>query len=106
MVARFWSAHTTPAHAPAYAEHLKNHVLPTVNTVDGYTGTMLLEREVSDGVELVVITFWHSLEALRGVAGADLEHAVVAEEAVSLLTEFDRRVRHDEVMLKDEAGAH
>jgi heme-degrading monooxygenase HmoA len=63
---------------------------------------MLLEREVSDAVEVIVLTFWHSLDSIRGFAGADLEGAVVAEEAAALLTEFDRRVRHYEVAVEDE----
>jgi heme-degrading monooxygenase HmoA len=40
---------------------------------------MLFEREISDGVETVVITLWRSLESIRGFAVADLEQAVVAE---------------------------
>ena len=103
MIARFWSAHTTPAQASAYADHLRTHVLPAVRKVEGYAGAMLLQRGASDAVEIVVITWWRSLDAIRGFAGADLEGAVVAEEAASLLTQFDRRVRHYELVLKDDA---
>jgi len=105
VIARFWSAQTTPAQAPAYAEHLRTHVLPSVRKVDGYRGAMLLERSASDAVEILVITWWRSLEAIRGFAGSDLEHAVVADEAASLLTQFDRRVRHYQVVVEDEPGA-
>jgi heme-degrading monooxygenase HmoA len=63
---------------------------------------MLLERAVADAVEVVVITFWQSLDAIRGFAGHDLAGAVVAEEAAALLTQFDRRVRHYEVAVKDD----
>lgn len=102
MIARFWSAQTTHARAPAYAEHLRNQVLPAVRKVDGYAGGMLLEREVPDGIETIVITFWQSLDSIRGFAGADLEEAVVADEAASLLTQFDQRVRHYELTVKDD----
>lgn len=102
MIARFWSARATHAQAPAYADHLRTQVLPAVREVDGYAGAMLLEREISDEVEIVVITFWRSLDAIHGFAGADLEGAVVADEAVPLLTQFDRQVRHYEVTVKDE----
>ncbi len=104
MIARLWSAHTTPAQAPAYVDHLRTHVLPAVRQVDGYAGAMLLERAVSDAVEIIVVTWWRSLDAIRGFAGADLEEAVVAEEAASLLTQFDRRVRHYELVVKDDAS--
>jgi len=102
VIARFWSAQTTRAHAPAYAEHLRTEVLPTVQGVDGYAGAMLLEREVADGVEIVVVTWWRSLDAIRGFAGADLEEAVVADEAAALLTAFDPRVRHYNLVVNDD----
>lgn len=103
MIARAWSAQTTPAQAPAYAEHLRTQVLPALRKVDGYGGAMLLERATHDAVEIMVLTFWRSRDAVQGFAGADLEGAVVAEEAASLLTRFDRRVRHYEVAVQDEA---
>jgi heme-degrading monooxygenase HmoA len=102
MIARVWSAQTTAAQAPAYVEHLRTQVLPALRKVDGYGGAMLLERAADDAVEIVVLTFWRSLDAIRGFAGADLEGAVVAEEAAALLTRFDRCVRHYEVAVEDE----
>jgi heme-degrading monooxygenase HmoA len=102
MIARVWSARTTAAQAPAYVEHLRTQVLPALRRVDGYSGAMLLERAAAEAVEILVLTFWRSLDALRGFAGSDLEGAVVAEEAAALLTEFDRRVRHYEVAVQDD----
>jgi heme-degrading monooxygenase HmoA len=100
VIARFWSAQTTPVQAPAYIEHLKTKVLPILQKVDGYEGAMLLQREEADGVEIIVITQWISLEAIRGFAGDDLEEAVVADEAAALLIRFDRRVRHYDLVIK------
>jgi heme-degrading monooxygenase HmoA len=102
VIARLWSAHATRAHAPAYIEHLTTRVLPAVSSLEGYAGAMLLERECSNAVEIIVITLWRSLESIRGFAGADLEQAVVADEAAALLTQFDRRVRHYDVAIKDD----
>lgn len=101
MIARVWSAQTTPAQSPAYLQHLKAHVLPAIRAVDGFSGAMLLERAESAAMEIIVITFWRSLESIRGFAGPDLENAVVADEAAALLTQFDRRVRHYEVVLSE-----
>jgi heme-degrading monooxygenase HmoA len=102
MIARVWSARTTRAQAPTYVEHLQSQVLPAIRRVDGYGGAMLLERPVPDGVEIIVLTFWRSLKAIRGFAGTDLEGAVVAPEAAALLTQFDKRVRHYEVAVQDD----
>jgi heme-degrading monooxygenase HmoA len=106
MIARIWSAETTPAQAPAYADHLRSQVLPAVGKVDGYAGAMLLKRAGTDGVEIIVITFWQSLDSIRGFAGTDIEEALVAEEAAAFLTQFDRRVRHFEVVVTDPAKSN
>jgi heme-degrading monooxygenase HmoA len=102
MIARVWSAQTTGAQAPAYVEHLRTQVLPAVRRVDGYRGAMLLQRAAHEAVDIIVVSFWRSLDSVRGFAGADLEGAVVAEEAAALLTQFDRRVRHYEVAVQDD----
>jgi heme-degrading monooxygenase HmoA len=102
MIARLWTAQTTPAQAPAYAEHLRTQVLPAVRAMDGYGGAMLLERALPGAVEILVLTFWRSVDSIQGFAGADVEGAVVAKEAAALLTQFDQRVRHYEVAMKDD----
>jgi len=105
VIARFWSARATPAGARAYADHLRTRVLPAVSKVDGYAGAVLLARDVSAAVEILVITWWQSLDAIRRFAGPDPEDAVVADDAAALLTTFDRRVRHYELVVTDEAGS-
>src|SRR5262249_31233658 len=99
---RIWSARTTPENVPAYSTHLKSHVLPRLREVDGYAGATLLERKDKENVEVMVITYWRSMDAIRGFASANLEKAVVAQEAAALLTDFDERVRHYEVAMRDE----
>jgi heme-degrading monooxygenase HmoA len=104
VIARVWSARTTTARAPAYADHLRAHVLPALRGLEGYAGAQLLERDASGATEIIVITYWRSLDAVRSFAGADMEQAVVAEEAAALLTDFDRRVRHYEAEIFDETS--
>jgi heme-degrading monooxygenase HmoA len=101
MIARIWSAEATQSNAPAYAAHLKARVLPDLSKVEGYLGAMLLERPVADAMEIIVITYWRSAESVRGFAGDDSGRAVVADEAASLLTRFDRHVSHYEVLMTD-----
>src|SRR3954447_26531543 len=101
MIARLWSAQSTVAQAPAYVEHLRTYVMPKLKAVAGYEGATLLERPGGDGMEIIVMTFWQSIDAIRSFAGDDVETAVVAQEAAALLTDFDRRVRHYEVAVRD-----
>jgi len=102
MIARLWSARTTPDQASAYAAHLRDRVLPELRSIPGYAGSKLLERTVSNVVEITVITFWQSLDSIKAFAGDDIERAVVADEAAAVLTDFDRHVRHCEVVMTDE----
>jgi heme-degrading monooxygenase HmoA len=103
MIARLWTAKTSRANAPAYAAHLKNHVLVALGTVDGYTGAKLLERETDAEVEILVITFWQSLESIKGFAGEDFEEAVVSDQVAPLLSHYDHRVTHYKVIVEDKA---
>jgi hypothetical protein len=43
------------------------------------------------------VTFFDTLDAVRGFAGDDYETAVVAEEARRVLVRFDDRVLHYDV---------
>jgi heme-degrading monooxygenase HmoA len=98
-VIRIWSARTTKASASKYAAHLRSHVLPDLEALDGFERILLLERELEDEVEIVVETFWRSLDDIRAFAGDDVDRAVIADEATSLLTQYDRRVRHYSIEL-------
>jgi heme-degrading monooxygenase HmoA len=98
MIARVWSARTTRVEAPKYAAHLRERVVPEIEQIDGYEGVVLLQREDGDRVEITVITYWRSLDAIRAFAGRDVDRAVVGEEAAAMLTDYDRRVRHHEVI--------
>ena len=101
MIARIWTAKTTRAQAPAYAAYVRTHVFGTLRAIDGYERALLLQRNLGDEAEIQVITFWRSLDAIRAFAGDDIETAVVTDTAAVLLTGFDRRARHFEVVLED-----
>lgn len=102
MIARVWAARATIANAPAYAEHLRTEVIPGLRSVDGYQGAKLLQRADGDEIEIVVVTWWQSLDAIHGFAGDDIGSAVVTDHATGLLAGFDERVLHYEMVLSDE----
>ena len=100
-ILRRWSARTTKAQLPKYLEHFSKNVLPELRRVPGYLGAMVSVGRLDGEIEIVVETTWRSLESIRNFAGPDLEAAVVADEAAALLTSFDRRVRHGEIVATD-----
>ena len=102
MIARFWTAKIAKAHAHVYSDHLKSQVLTTLRKIDGYIDAKLLERETNDSVEIMVITFWRSLGCIKKFAGPDIENAVVSDDIVSIFLQYDKRVRHYEIVVTDD----
>jgi uncharacterized protein YciI/heme-degrading monooxygenase HmoA len=100
-VLRRWSARTTEAQLPKYLEHFSKNVLPELRRVPGYLGATVSLRRLESEIEILVETTWRSLESIRDFAGPDLEAAVVADQAAALLTDFDRRVHHYEIAVRD-----
>ena len=105
MVVRFWSARTTELRLPEYLRHFNSYVLPHLRSKEGFVEARVLTQSDGVVVEMIVETLWASLEAIERFAGADRESAVVGEEAVHLLTSYDRRVRHYEVKVREEDRA-
>lgn len=102
MVVRFWSARTTELRLPEYLRHFNQHVLPHLRSKEGFIEARVLTQSDGVVVEMIVETLWASLAAIERFAGPDRESAVVAEEAVHLLTSYDHRVRHYEVNVREE----
>jgi heme-degrading monooxygenase HmoA len=101
MIARFWSAHTTPALSEAYLHHFEQVVQPQLQRLDGFLGATVCARPVPGAVEILVTTYWKTFAAIDAFAGADRETAVVSVEAAALLTDFDKRVRHYDLTFAD-----
>lgn len=103
MIARVWHGWTTSQNADAYERHLRTTVFPGVHRVPGYKGAHLFRREGGQEVEFVAITYFESLEAVRGFAGPDYEVAVISKEAQSLLSRYNRRADHYSVVLEPQS---
>jgi heme-degrading monooxygenase HmoA len=98
MISRHWKGITKPGLDERYIDHLKTHTLPELTAIPGFVSASILRRDVDDGTEFQVITRWKSIDAIRAFAGEDVEMAVVPEAAARLMTSFDRRVVHYEVV--------
>ena len=101
MIARMWSAHTTPALSDSYLLHFEQSVQPELQRLVGFLGAAVCTRPIPGSVEILVVTYWQSFTAIDAFAGADRDSAVVAPEAAALLTDFDKRVRHYEVAISE-----
>ena len=99
MIARVWKARATPERVREYTVYLKATVVPELTAIRGYQGVTLLERERNGAIDVTVITWWESLEAIRAFAGEAIETAVVHDSAARMLIDFDRSVEHHQVVV-------
>ena len=99
MIARIWHGWTSPEHADAYEEFLRTTMFPSIHEVDGFAGADLLRRSDGEEVAFITITRFESLDAVRRFAGEDYEAAVIEPEARALLSRFDERSQHYEIVL-------
>jgi len=102
MIARVWHGFTKPEHADTYESHLKPELLPGLSQKKGYRGSYLLRRAVGDEIEFTTIILWESLDDVRAIGAQDYEKAVVPEARLPLLTRYDARAAHYEVVSTNE----
>ena len=100
MISRAWHGWTNHQNADAYEELLRKEIFLGIakRSIKGYRGIHLLRRDVDDEVEFVTIMWFASLDAVRAFAGEDYEVAVVPPEARQLLSRFDSRSAHYQVI--------
>jgi heme-degrading monooxygenase HmoA len=66
--------------------------------VPGNISVHILERQEGEITHFITLTFWESLDSIRGFAGDDLEKAKYYPEDKDFLMEFEPRVVHYEVV--------
>ena len=85
--------------ADRYAAFLDGTIFPELRALPGHRGAYLLRRVTDAQVDVMIITRWESVDAIRAFAGEDIEAAVFEPEARRLLPDRDDRVRLYEVVL-------
>ena len=98
MIARIWHGWTKPENADTYASHLVPELLPGLSEKKGFQRSHLLRRVVGDEVEFITIILWDSLDDVRALAGEDYERAIIPADRLPLLTRYDSRAAHYEVV--------
>ena len=100
MIARIWHGWTTSANADAYEKLLRTEIFEGIESrrIHGFHGIDLLRRDQAQEVEFVTIMWFESLDAVRTFSGNDYELAVVPPAARTLLSHFDGRSAHYEVL--------
>jgi len=100
MIGRIWHGWTKPENADRYEQLLREEIFPAIGAkkVAGYKGIQLFRRPLDNEIEFITIMWFDSLDAVRAFAGEDYEVAVVPPKARVLLSRFDARSQHYEIM--------
>ncbi|MFI5011838.1 MAG: antibiotic biosynthesis monooxygenase family protein [Hyphomicrobiales bacterium] len=98
MIVRIWRGREKKGHAGAYRRHLEGAVFPQLAALPGFMGASLLQRDAGGEAEMLVMTRWASMEAVKAFSGPQPERAVVEPEARAVLASFDEIVTHHEVV--------
>jgi len=105
MIAREWKCLCPRRHREGFLKHLELTGVSEARAMPGYLGHQVLERLCetcptgrSSAVEIGLVTYWESWEAVHVFAGINPERAVLypGDERFEIVP--DRHVRHYEVL--------
>jgi heme-degrading monooxygenase HmoA len=97
MVARTWRGWTRREDADEYVAYIGRTGLPAYRSTPGNRGAWILRRDDGERTEFVTLSFWDSLDAIRGFAGDDVERAIFYAEDDRFLVDREERVTHWQV---------
>jgi heme-degrading monooxygenase HmoA len=104
VVARIWRGAVRATDADEYAAYMDRTGVAEYRQTPGNRGVYILRRFVDDRCELVMLTLWDSIDAVKRFAGEDHEQAVYYPEDERFLIERDDTTTHYEVASAFEPG--
>jgi heme-degrading monooxygenase HmoA len=97
-VVRQWKGVVKPGLTDEYLQHLRKETIPALSRIEGFVTVSIMSRDIDDGVEFQVSTYWQSLDAIKAFAGDDVTRAVVPPAARALMVRYDERAVHYEIV--------
>ena len=99
-VCRLWRGWTTPENADAYERIVRGDVIPVIEArhIPGFRDIDLMKRDLGDEVEFQTLMWFDSLDAIKAFMGEDYGVSHVPAAAKAVLSRFDERAAHFEVL--------
>ena len=100
MICRAWRGWTTAGNAAAYEAVVRGDVIPGIEAraIPGFLHIDLMRRADGDEIEFQTLMWFESLAAIEAFVGPDAEVSHVPPAAQTVLSRFDARARHYEVI--------
>jgi antibiotic biosynthesis monooxygenase (ABM) superfamily enzyme len=99
-ICRIWRGWTTPENAASYEAIVRGEVIPEIEArkIAGFLSIDLMRRQLEDGVEFATIMWFDDNGAVKAFVGEDHDVAHMPERARAVLSHFDERSAHHEVI--------
>ena len=100
MICRLWRGWTTSENADAYERIVRGEVIPGIEArqIPGFHHIDLMKRDLGDEVEFQTLMWFDSLDAIKAFVGEDYSVSHVPPQARAVLSRFDERAVHYEVI--------
>src|SRR5688500_15290971 len=100
MICRIWRGWTTRANADAYERLVRGEVIPGIEArrIPGFEHIDLMRRDLDDEVEFQTIMWFDRLQSIVDFVGEDYSVSHVPPAARAVLSRFDERAAHYEVI--------
>ncbi|WP_127546604.1 hypothetical protein [Actinoplanes sp. OR16] len=101
MIARMWRGWVPTERVGAYTTYIEQTGLTGYRRTPGNLGAQMWSRDLGDGrSEVTTLSWWESLDAIRGFAGDDISQAVFYPEDDAFLIDRETTVTHHEVVAR------
>ena len=100
MICRVWRGWTTKDNADAYERIVLGEVIPGIEArrIPGFRSIDVVRRERDHDVEFMTLMWFDTLDSVKDFVGEDYEAAHVPPQAQAVLTDFDERSAHYDVL--------
>jgi heme-degrading monooxygenase HmoA len=100
VIARRWASIIRTQDKAAYTDYVRHTGISDYGATDGNLGFQMMLRDLGHGTtEVVIISWWASIDAIRAFAGEDYQRARYYPEDDRYLLEKPDRVEHGDVVI-------
>jgi antibiotic biosynthesis monooxygenase (ABM) superfamily enzyme len=99
-VCRLWRGWTTPENAETYERIVRGDVIPGIEArqIPGFRHIDLMKCDLGEEVEFQTLMWFDSLDAIKAFMSEDYSVSHVPAAARAVLSRFDERAAHFEVL--------
>lgn len=100
MICRLWRGWASAANAADYEHVVRTQVIPAIEArrIAGFLHIDLMKTARGDEIEFQTLMWFDSLDSIKTFIGEDYSVSHVPAEARALLSRFDARASHFEVI--------